>query len=77
MERSETSLGTLFIWFSMGIVTSRSTSSAACPGNKVMTWTDIFETSGKASTGKRWKALMPARMNSTNTAKTIARCRRV
>ncbi len=51
IERMEARRGIPFISFSTGMVASRSTSSAACPGKRVMTWTWTFVTSGYASTG--------------------------
>ena len=46
IERIEARFGIPFISFSTGIVTSRSTSSAAWPGKSVMIWTWTFVTSG-------------------------------
>jgi len=45
-ERSETLPGIPFMTLSMGMVTSRSTSSAAWPGKSVMIWTVTLVTSG-------------------------------
>jgi hypothetical protein len=46
IERIDTRPGMPFITLSIGMVTRRSTSSAACPGKRVMTCTVTFVTSG-------------------------------
>ena len=46
MDRRETRWGNPFSAFSTGMVTNRSTSSAACPGHSVMTCAWMFVTSG-------------------------------
>src|ERR1700674_1031633 len=50
---------------SSGMVTCFSTSSAACPGNNVTTFTWMSVTSGNASIGSERKAAIPAPMNSS------------
>ena len=50
---------------SSGNVTCFSTSSAARPGNSVITVTCVSVTSGKASTGSCLNAITPPPMNST------------
>src|SRR3954471_3641297 len=59
---------------SSGSVTCFSTSSAARPGNSVMTVTCVSVTSGKASTGNCLKAMMPAPINSTVPSITNSGC---
>ena len=59
MERSESSRGMPFISISSGMVTSRSTSSEACPGHWVMISTCGGERSGYASMGSFWKDHAP------------------
>ncbi len=61
---------------SSGIVTSRSTSSAARPGCSDTTVTWVSDTSGKASTGSTRNAAMPAPMNNSSASITISGWRR-
>ena len=56
---------------SSGIVTSRSTSSAARPGCSVTTVTWVSETSGKASTGNSRNAANEAPMKISSASITI------
>jgi hypothetical protein len=63
-----------FSSFSSGIVMTRSSSSVACPGHKVTTWTVTSPTSGYASIGSRWKAAMPLTVNSAARVSVMNRC---
>src|SRR5437764_93584 len=62
-ECMRVSPGSPFISCSTGSVTWRSTSSAACPGKRVITWTWGSASSGKASIGRCQKAKAPATAN--------------
>src|ERR1700722_4563851 len=76
IERIETRLGIPFMTLSIGMVTNRSTSSAAWPGKRVRICTETLVTSGKASTGSSWKALAPHRRKMTISTSITARlCR--
>ena len=58
-ERRNVTFAMPFSSFSSGTVIRRSTSSAACPGQRVMTSTFTSPTSGYASIGRRWYDTMP------------------
>ena len=75
IERSATRCGMLLSAFSTGMVTKRSTSSAACPGQSVITCAWMLVTSGYASIGSRVKAATAAATNTTMTTSAMGRCR--
>lgn len=69
-ENTRTEFGVPASAVSIGIVTWRSTSSAARPGYSVMTLTWMSETSGKASIGRFLKAARPPPMKMARPSQT-------